>query len=99
MPREDNECTYAALARGIERLAPGLGPARGISILYKPRQIADLHKRIIDGNNKHLAGLLQLGVVDVAGHVGAGASGAYTRPVNIVPPIRHRMYGSHAADD
>lgn len=35
-----------------------------------------LHKGIIDGDDKDLASFLELGVVDVARDVGAGAGGA-----------------------
>jgi hypothetical protein len=37
---------------------------------------SSLHKGIIDRNDKDLPGLLQLGVVDVARNMGAGAGGA-----------------------
>ena len=36
----------------------------------------NLHERVVDRDHKHLTSLLQRGVVDVTGHVGAGASRA-----------------------
>ena len=35
--------------------------------------LENLHKWVVDRNHKHLTGVLQRRVVDVAGHVGAGA--------------------------
>ena len=35
--------------------------------------VVNLHKRVVDRDHKHLTGVLQRRVVDVAGHVGAGA--------------------------
>lgn len=40
------------------------------------RRFNNLHKRVVDGDHEDLAGVLQRRVVDVAGHVGAGASRA-----------------------
>ena len=37
------------------------------------RRFNNLHKRVVDGDHEDLAGVLQRRVVDVAGHVGAGA--------------------------
>jgi hypothetical protein len=35
--------------------------------------LSDLHERVVDRDHEHLSCVLQRGVVDVAGHVGAGA--------------------------
>ena len=35
--------------------------------------MVSLHERVVDRDDKHFAGVLQSGVVDVPGHVGAGA--------------------------
>jgi hypothetical protein len=48
------------------------------------RGVDNLHKRVVDRNHEHLTGVLQRRVVDVSGHVGAGAcracgSGGFTR--------------------
>ena len=37
---------------------------------------SDIHKRIIHRDNKHLAGILQLGIINVAGNVSTGAGRA-----------------------
>ena len=35
--------------------------------------VGNLHKWVVDRDDKHLTGVIQRRVVDVAGHVGAGA--------------------------
>lgn len=45
---------------------------QGSSICY-------LHKGIVDGHDKHGPGLLDLGMIDVARHMGGGARGTYSR--------------------
>lgn len=52
----------------------------------------NIHKRIIDRNDKNLPGVLQLGVVDVPGYVGARASRAYTYMVSF-PYYRKGVLG------
>lgn len=64
--------TYSSLLCGVELFAPGLHAMMRVRIMRdyiwpgaECRQEQNLHKRIVDGDNKDLSGLLELGVVDV----------------------------------
>lgn len=46
--------------------------------------VDNLHKGVVDRDHKHLTGVLQRRVVDVAGHVGAGARRAYKSGESLV---------------
>jgi hypothetical protein len=63
---------------GIKRLAPGSGPGRMLAfrsnLVWNSRAI---HEGVVDGDNEDLAGVLDLGVLDVAGNVGVGAGWAW----------------------
>lgn len=70
--------TYAALAAGVKGLGPSLG-AVVFGALACAQMVCNcccLHEGVVDGDNKDLASLLELRVVDEAGDVGAGAGGA-----------------------
>lgn len=70
--------TYAALAVGVKGLGPSLGAVVFDALAYA-RMVFDcrcLHKGVVDSDDKDLASLLELRVVNEAGDVGAGASGA-----------------------
>lgn len=76
--------TYTALASRVKGNTPRLGTklvsqsaneCSNISPFVLPAVF--LHERVVHSDNKDLAGLLELGVVDVAGNVGAGASRAW----------------------
>lgn len=78
--------TYTALASRVEGSRPSLSPIEYTrSALYSREFVRweNLHKGVIDGDHKDLAGLLQLGVVHVARDVGAGASGASKKLVGM----------------
>jgi hypothetical protein len=70
--------TYAALAVGVKGLGPSLGAVvfDALACSRVACHCCFLHEWVVDGDDKDLAGLLELGVVDEAGDVGAGAGGA-----------------------
>lgn len=53
------------------------------------KAVENLHKWVVDRHHKHLTGVLQRRVVDVAGHVGAGARRACGSVGSLVS-YRHR---------
>ena len=56
--------------------------------------VDNLHKRVVDRDHKHLTGVLQRRVVDVAGHVGAGARRACGSVGSLVS-YRHRYMAAY----
>ena len=58
------------------------------------RRFNNLHKRVVDGDHEDLAGVLQRRVVDVAGHVGAGARRACGSGGSLVS-YRHRYMAAN----
>lgn len=70
--------TYAALAVRVKGVGPSLS-AVVFDTLACAQMVCGcccLHKGVVDGDDKDLACLLELRVVDEAGDVGAGAGGA-----------------------
>jgi len=56
--------------------------------------VGNLHKWVVDRDDKHLTGVLQRRVVDVAGHVGAGARRACGSEGSLVS-YRHRYMAAN----
>ena len=56
--------------------------------------MVSLHERVVDRDDKHFAGVLQSGVVDVPGHVGAGARRACGSGGSLVS-YRHRYMAAN----
>ena len=56
--------------------------------------VENLHKWVVDRDDKHLTGVLQRRVVDVAGHVGAGARRACGSGGSLVS-YRHRYMAAN----
>ena len=55
--------------------------------------VENLHKWVVDRDDKHLTGVIQRRVVDVAGHVGAGARRAFGSGGSLVSLQAQQVHG------
>lgn len=58
----------------------------------------DLHERVVNRDHKDRARVLQRGMVDVTGHVGAGARRACGSEGSLVSYRHRRLYHGYGAD-